>query len=282
MIFGALLVAYLGLSLWMAYGYVRPPRFTSPSIPGFESVEIQGPGYPLPIWVSPGFVQKREVFLLVHGYGGDAAGWKPIAERLVAQGYGVVIPEMRGHGRSRVGTVTFGPGESREVAAAAKWVRAQSTEARLVGVGLSLGGAAVLLAAGQEPGLIDGVVVEGTFARLNEVTARQLGRVLPGGSVILWPMSRLAAMMAGVNPSAIEPAASARSQRDRPMLVIHAAEDRLAPRLDAERIAQAAGAEIWTVPTARHAQASVVAPEEYVARLVQVMGRTAKAPPSRS
>lgn len=66
----------------------------------------------------------------------------------------VIVPDLRGHGRSG-GTCTLGRDEPLDVAAA---VAAADPARPVVTVGVSLGGAAVLLHAAHHPGAVAGVV----------------------------------------------------------------------------------------------------------------------------
>ncbi len=66
----------------------------------------------------------------------------------------VIVPDLRGHGRS-AGTCTLGRNEPLDVAAA---VSAADPSKPVVTVGVSLGGAAVLLHGGRYPGSVAGVV----------------------------------------------------------------------------------------------------------------------------
>ncbi|WP_405867371.1 alpha/beta hydrolase [Streptomyces sp. NBC_01515] len=40
--------------------------------------------------------------LLVHGWGGDGREWSPHADALAVAGHRVLVPDLRGHGRSPV------------------------------------------------------------------------------------------------------------------------------------------------------------------------------------
>ncbi len=42
--------------------------------------------------------------MLLHGFSLDHTTWEPVAELLVAAGYRVVVPDLRGHGQSTLGT----------------------------------------------------------------------------------------------------------------------------------------------------------------------------------
>lgn len=73
---------------------------------------------------------------------------------LLADDVDVIVPDLRGHGRSG-GVCTFGRDEPLDVAAA---VAAADPAKPVVTIGVSLGGAAVLLHAGRNPGAVAGVV----------------------------------------------------------------------------------------------------------------------------
>lgn len=73
---------------------------------------------------------------------------------LLADEVDVIVPDLRGHGRSG-GVCTFGRDEPLDVAAA---VAAADPAKPVVTLGLSLGGAAVLVHAGRNPGAVAGVV----------------------------------------------------------------------------------------------------------------------------
>lgn len=45
-----------------------------------------------------------ECVMLVHGFSLDHSTWEPVAERLVDAGYRVIIPDLRGHGESTLGS----------------------------------------------------------------------------------------------------------------------------------------------------------------------------------
>lgn len=72
----------------------------------------------------------------------------------LARSVDVIVPDLRGHGRS-AGTCTLGRDEPLDVAAA---VAAADPAKPVVTVGISLGGASVLLHAGANPGSVAGVV----------------------------------------------------------------------------------------------------------------------------
>lgn len=93
----------------------------------------------------------RATVVLVHGF----AGWSrdpsvhAMAHALARHGAEVIVPDLRGHGRSR-GRCTLGADEARDVDAA---VRAARSDSPVVTFGVSLGAAACLLHAGTYGGV---------------------------------------------------------------------------------------------------------------------------------
>ena len=73
--------------------------------------------------------------------------------------------------------------------------------------------------------------------------------------------------MTGIDPASIRPIDAAAKWKGKPALVIHGDGDKLIPRGNADRLAQAAGAPLWIVPHCGHAEASSEAREEYIERL---------------
>ncbi|WP_406430792.1 alpha/beta hydrolase [Streptomyces sp. NBC_00631] len=118
--------------------------------------------------------------LLVHGWGGDGREWSPHAEAL-AERFRVVVPDLRGHGRSEVPDQGNTPvGMADDLAAL---IETLATGA-VVAVGHSMGGQVANLLAVRHPELVRSVValdpahgargaeVDGIPARLADYEAR--------------------------------------------------------------------------------------------------------------
>ncbi|MET7571748.1 alpha/beta hydrolase [Streptomyces sp. NPDC005492] len=96
----------------------------------------------------------RPALLLVHGWGGDGREWSPHAEAL-AEEFRVVVPDLRGHGRSEVPDEGNTPVEMADDLAAL--VETLGT-GPVVAVGHSMGVQVVNLLAVRHPDLVRSVV----------------------------------------------------------------------------------------------------------------------------
>jgi pimeloyl-ACP methyl ester carboxylesterase len=106
----------------------------------------------------PGGGPIRGIVVLVHGFaaGKDERNVVALAQRLSARGLDVMAYDARGHGESG-GMCTLGDLEARDVAAAVAW--AGDRDSRIVLVGASMGGIAVLRHAATGPDVTGLVVV---------------------------------------------------------------------------------------------------------------------------
>lgn len=101
-----------------------------------------------------GVPQDTPALLLVHGWGGDGREWSSHAEAL-ADRFRVIVPDLRGHGRSDVPEKGNTPMEMAHDLAAL--VERLGT-GPVVAVGHSMGGQVVNLLAVHHPGLVRSVV----------------------------------------------------------------------------------------------------------------------------
>lgn len=98
--------------------------------------------------------EDAPLLLLVHGWGGDGREWSPHAEAL-AGGFRVVVPDLRGHGRSEVPERGNTPVEMADDLAE---LIVGSGGGPAAVVGHSMGGQVVNLLAVRHPGLVGSVV----------------------------------------------------------------------------------------------------------------------------
>lgn len=262
---GGLLAAYLCVCYAFADRFVSPLRNVAKSPPaGIVAKTILLDGRQVPCWTNAGFDPKKgTVFVFAHGYGGNRAHWAEAMKALAKDGYSSVAPAMPGQDASPEDRVGFGVSEAKLVRAAAGWARARGAK-RVVGVGMSMGGASIWLASDS----LDAVVTDAAYPTFDQACRRYFDRVVPNASLLLRPVVTIGAWKAGVDPSAIRPIDAARRFKG-PALVIQGAEDKLFPTTFADELAKAARCEKWLVPGAGHPDCASMG-EGYVGRLEKV------------
>jgi hypothetical protein len=215
-------------------------------------VEVPGPVGRLGGWVIEG---GPEVVLLVHGYGGQKGQLLKTARPLAELGYTLVLADLRAVGDSEGSLTSLGWHEAEDVLAFVRFIREELGDDRPVLYGFSLGGAAVLRAAGPLAAPCQAVVVEATFARAGNAVRRRAALLgLP-----TWGLPELqlgfAGLWAGFPPWALAPEDFAREVRC-PTLVVQGDQD---PRVGVEearalRQALAGAAHLVVVPGLDHEQ----------------------------
>lgn len=117
---------------------------------------------------------RGRAVLLIHGVGGDARNWDPIAERLASR-FDVIAMDLRGHGGS---DLIGAPLDAHELARDAVQVLDECGVDKASVVGFSLGGAVALALALDAPARVDRLVVIGTVCgRTPDEERRALDRV---------------------------------------------------------------------------------------------------------
>jgi uncharacterized protein len=254
--------------------YIRPPRTVASRNPldlgmGYADLPlVTEDGVNLAAWFIPG--SRADTLILVHGLGSNRGEMLPLAADLHARGYGLLLLDLRAHGDSQGDVSTLGVKEVRDVRAALAYLSIQpDVDARRIGIyGASLGGAVALQAAAQLPAL-DGVVTDSTFASVRWAVDHQLQALLKLPNWFGLLLLHLGAFEAGIQADDASPERAAAHLGQRPLLVIHGADDDVFQVENARLIAAAASGphELWIVDGAGHTGAYSLAPAAYAARL---------------
>lgn len=268
-------MAYLSLGIVLAYfvmcyllarSYSYPSKVVAETPPEFSSeIWITASGREVPIWAAlPKDPVKSVVFLLVHGYGGNRATWTSLAQELKNQGYPCFVPAMPGHDSSEEDATSFGVGESALLVEVAGEIRKRYSDCGIVGVGLSMGGSALLLASDKEPTALDGIAADSSFADFSLAISGYFDATLPCGRLLLAPTTFFASRIAGIDPQSVRPVESAGAWAGRPFAVLQGTRDRIMGRKHAELLSRAAGVETTWFEGAGHADCFDSDPEKYL------------------
>ena len=197
--------------------------------------------------------------VVAHGFTGSSAKApvRAICAALSARGFGVLAPDLRGHGQSQ-GRCTAGADEPLDIAAAAGWLR-EHGYMRVAVLGWSMGGSAVLRYAGLG-GDADAVVAVSSPGTWFERDTRPMRLVhwlcetrSGRANARLLRGTRIAAGGWAQVPEAPDEVVGAIAPT--PLLIVHGDSDRYFPATHVDALAaQAPTADVWIEPGMGHAE----------------------------
>ena len=89
--------------------------------------------------------------ILIHGYTARNLTMFTIADRYYKNGYSILAPDLRGHGKSSGIFTTYGIKESKDIICRIEWIRKKNPNAKIVIQGESMGAATAMYVAGENP-----------------------------------------------------------------------------------------------------------------------------------
>ena len=219
-------------------------------------------------FASPGEPETRPTILFLHGKGGDASEWEPDALRAVRLGYNVLVPDLRGHGRSGGTFFTLGFLEKEDLALTVAAAHdGFGIDAERLGIHSCSAGSSVALEFAANRSGVRAIWLESPFARPREMARHYLSRAtrLPRWMLGLTSHFAIARAVAeirealGVLPGehggidAVDPIRSA-GRVSAAVLLVHGEEDRMVPPHFTHDLAAALPprSTVWNVAGAGH------------------------------
>jgi uncharacterized protein len=260
---------------------VDPPRSpmgsATPATYGlpYSDVEFRtGDGVRLSGWYIPS--RNGAAVAVLHGSGSTRTEVLPQAVAVASRGYGVLLYDDRGQGRSDGRAMDFGWWGDSDLAAAVTWMQQQpdADPTRIAAVGISMGGEQAINLAATDP-RIRAVVAEG-------VQARQPADLVPEPGLHGWTVQTVTGVSTGTAallsaaPIPIPLQDAVRRIAPRPVLVI-AAGDEIAV---VQRIQAAAPStvQVWALPRSTHTQGFADQPDEWTSRVGGFLDHTLAKP----
>jgi uncharacterized protein len=273
-------LVYAGISLLVAHVLTRPnnrpnttdPYAVSPDVLAWSAKTSDG--LTLRGWYCP-TPKHRRLIVLIHGMGGSRDEMARIGRDLHAEGYDVLLFDLRGHGRSDPSRLYMGGRERGDVRAVLDWASRQGYPADRVGwLGWSMGASTILMEAAQNA-RIKAVVLDSPFGNLPELLDRQLTQHSHLPKVFNPGILAAARLAYGVRTDNLIPIRSALQWGRRPMLLIHGEADSIVPVKQARQIARAIGPTCQSVilPGVEHVGAYNQAPGRYIAAVDRFFDR---------
>ncbi|MDE2859945.1 MAG: alpha/beta hydrolase [Chloroflexota bacterium] len=215
---------------------------------------------------------------LVHGFGEERHQMLPHADFLHDAGYSTLLFDLRSRGESEGEEVSFGYHESGDLQGAVQYIKQRpDTGGDSVGVlGLSMGGAAAIIAAADTPE-IKAVVAESTFSSVDSAVASSFEHFIdlpafPFAPVTVFILER----RLGISSDDVVPADYVADISPRAVFIIHGRDDVTIVPEDGIALHEAAGEPkepLWLIEGAAHSEGVDVAPDEYARRVLSFFDR---------
>ena len=265
--------AVAGYTAWMLNAPRRPwPSYT------FTPFEVGVPAENVSFTASDGALLagwwlerpgSQSVVICCHGHRGSKADMLGIGPGLWRAGHNVLLIDFRGNGDSGDGRQSLAHYEQADLAAAVNWALRSCPGARIAVMAFSMGAAAAILTAANDP-RIEALVLDSPFATMSGVIAANYRRYrLPGG--LLLPVADLVnRVFYGYAFGQVRPVDAMSSLSPRPVLLLHGTKDRLIPYEHAHQLVAAAGpgeVELVTFEGADHCGGYFIDRPGYIARV---------------
>jgi len=266
----------LGFSYWVGGQLVAPRMALVGPAPGdlhAESVVIPGQAGPIHGWWISGAANEASV-LLLHGIRADRTAMLGRARLLARHGYSVLLIDLQAHGESPGEAITLGLRESAGVELAREWIRRRRPGKPIGAIGVSLGGASIVL--GPSPSGFDAVVLEAVYPDARQALRNRVAMRL-GAVAAPWLGKLLEMQMEprlGVSPEQLRPIDHI-AAIGAPVLVIAGGKDRhTTPTESAALFARArVPKEYWLLPDAAHQDFLHADPNGYESKVLGFLDR---------
>jgi alpha-beta hydrolase superfamily lysophospholipase len=265
-----LCVPYL-IGAFYVHRFKIPNTSTPLEIAGrpFEDVEfVTADSFTIRGWFIPAEQRSRQTLLICHGLGANRSLFLPYLKVGNALGSNVLMFDFRGHGESDGHTISLGSKEKLDVLAALAYLRHDRPEQaeEVIGLGISMGAAALVGAAADVQPPFDAIILDSGFASAVELTDKLLTIIPDVFRPYLTGMGiPLACLETGCWLPEIRPEDEVARLRA-PVLIIHAEEDPLIPVDHAVRLYDHAieTKTLWVAHTQGHGSALFQAEENYL------------------
>jgi dienelactone hydrolase len=224
-------------------------------------------GVQLSAWYVPS--ANRAAVVVLHGAGSTRTDVLDQALVLARHGYGVLLPDTRGHGRSGGHAMDFGWYGNRDLDAAVTYLasRPDADASRIAALGESMGGEQALTAAAGDT-RIHAVVAEGVTARVPGDGAwlprDTVGLITRGELAVTYGASYL--LSGAPRPIPLRDAVAATAGR--PVLIIAGGGEGEIPAARFSRVAAPDSVQVWDIPDTGHTRGLATYPAEWTTRVI--------------
>ena len=206
--------------------------------------------------------------ILMHGVRANRLAMLGRGRFLNSNGFTVLLFDFQAHGESEGKHITFGYLESRDASAAVNFIRVKYPDEKIGVLGVSMGGAAALLASPQLN--VDALVLEMVYPSIDRAVDNRLTMRLGNWARVLSPLLLVQLKWLGVDPKALRPLDRV-SQFRAPKLFIAGSDDRHTTLEESRELYNSSSdpKELWVVDGAAHIDLHEFQKEAYESRVLR-------------
>ncbi len=117
--------------------------------------------------------------IVVHGYGSDHKEALDVTLHFYEQGYNVITPDLRGHSQSEGDYISFGHLDGKDIVSWANYINEQTSDAKIILHGSSLGASSVLMACGESslPSNVLAAISDSAYTSFEDVVTYHLSNI---------------------------------------------------------------------------------------------------------
>ncbi len=218
---------------------------------------------------------KEATIILCHGYKMDCSEMIPIAAMLERYGYGVLLPDLRSHGRSSGELIRFGYHEWQDLEAAVEFILSQHPNQAIGLFGNSMGGALALCYTARDP-RISAVIAQSPYASIAHTINLSVKRFTGLPPFPFAPLINFFAQrQLQFNSAAVAPLHCIGDISPRAILLMMGGQDQVVPCEGIFALEKAAGdpVELWFDEQLDHVEFYHRHPQEFEQRVTRFFGR---------
>jgi uncharacterized protein len=217
--------------------------------------------------------QGKGTVVLMHGIRGNRGDMAEHAQFLNRAGYTVLIFDFQAHGESSGNKITSGYLESQDAITAMNFMRSKAPGERIAVLGVSLGGAAALLAGPELKA--DAIILELVYPDIDRAVKNRIEIVLgkwarPFSPLLTWQLK----LRIGVGTDWFSPE-RASAMAGCPKLIVAGSKDLHTRLRDTESLFAVAAEpkELWIIEGAAHQNLHAYTRKEYERRILEFLDR---------
>lgn len=211
-------------------------------------------------------IPSKNWVIMCHGYNGNGLRQIKLSKQFYKMGFNILIPDARGHGKSEGNYIGMGWLERKDILEWVKLILKYNLDAKIVLYGVSMGGATVMMTAGENlPKNVKCVIEDCGYTSVWDEFKYQFNTFF---KVSCFPVLHITSFITKiVNKYSFSEASSIKQIKKCkiPVLFIHGSKDAFVPVYMVNELYEAARCpkEIFVVKGAHHAESFFVNPKQY-------------------